>query len=377
MLGTLIRLVLAFTTDGQPYDINVLDDLRRVLRDAPLEAYATPIGPGGIAWPYPPGFFPLAWLADRAGDLTGLAYTSLVRVPSIAADAAIALLVHEGLRHRGASELRGLAATALVAFGPSFAVVSGFHGQLDNLAILPAVAAIVLWDRLDGDRRPVVAGLLIGIGFAIKTTPVFVVLALLPAVRSWREAGTLLAATAAIPIATLAPYLVASPSELVEGLRYRGFPGTSGLSIALQPELAEQLTRAVKPSGLVQALYDHGQLLVPGAMVAVAAVTARRGRGWDPAERASLLWLTFYVTSSVFFFQYLVWGLPFLLLAGRLRLALAVQVVALPPTVLFYRAPWESDAVALPYGIAMVALWALFLAAFVAVLRAHRPGPPA
>ena len=368
-----MRLVLAFTTDGQPYDIRVLDDMRRVLADGPLDAYTTPIGPGGIVWPYPPGFFPLVWLADRAAEVSGLAYTSLVRLPSIAADAALALLVHEGLRHRGASERRRLAATALVALGPSFAIISGFHGQLDNLAILPAVAAVVLWDRLEGDRRAVAAGLLIGLGFAIKTPPIFVVLALLPAVRSRREAAALLAATAAIPLAVLAPYLAASPSELLDGLRYRGFPGTSGLSIALQPELAEQLVRQVRPSGLVQALFDRGQLLVPAALAAVAAFTALWGRGWDAAERAALLWITFYVTSSVFFFQYLVWGLPFLLLAGRLRLALAVQAVALPPAVLFYRAPWEDDAVALPYGLAMVGLWALFVVAFAAVLRDHRP----
>jgi hypothetical protein len=191
-------------------------------------------------------------------------------------------------------------------------------------------------------------------------------------VRSRREAVALLAATAAVPVAVLAPYLLASASDLVEGLRYRGFPGTSGLSILLQPELAEQLTRQVTPNAVVDLLYQQGQALVAVALSLVMAATARWGRGWTAAERATLLWLTFYVVTPVFFVQYLVWGLPFFLLAGRLRLAAAVQLLALVPTVLFYRAPWEDADIAIPYGAAMIALWALFAVALARVWTAHR-----
>src|SRR4051794_19539305 len=63
-IGTAIRLVLAFTTDGQPYDIQFLRDLRAALDHAPLDVYVTGMGPGKVAhWPYGPGFFPFAWLA--------------------------------------------------------------------------------------------------------------------------------------------------------------------------------------------------------------------------------------------------------------------------------------------------------------------------
>ena len=360
--GTVLRVVLAFTTDGQPYDISVLRGLRDVLDSAPRHVYETPIGPGeGIAWPYPPGFFPFAYLASVAADATGLAYTSLLRLPSIAADAGIALILWH--------VRRSVAAVALVALGPAFLVISGYHGQIDNLAILPAVAAVAYWDRWPVDRRALYAGLLIGAGCAIKTTPIFMVLALVPSVRSWREAGTLAGAAVAVPLLALAPYLATSAGDVVDALRYRGFPGTSGLSILLQPELAEQLTRAVTPSALVDFLYENGQLIVGAALVAVTAVTFRRP--WEPAERATVLWLAFYVVTSVFFVQYLVWGLPFFLLAGHLRLAAAVQAIALVPTVLFYRAPWEDEAIAWPYGIFMVGLWALFAATLVRTVRSR------
>ncbi len=371
--GTILRLVLAFTTDGQPYDMEVARELWPVLERAPLDVYATRIGPGvGIAWPYPPGFFPFAYLAGQLGDLTGLGYTALLRVPSIAADAAIALIVARVLQGP-----RAVAAAALVALGPSFVVISGFHGQIDNLAILPAVAAVAFWDRMPEPRRALYAGLLVGAGCAVKTTPVFVLLALLPSVRSWREAATMAAAAAAVPLAVMAPYLANTPRELLDALEYRGFPGTSPMSILLQPELAEQLTRQVTPRRLVFTLYERGQVIVVVALSAVALLTTRVGRGWSPAERATLLWLAFYVVTPVLFFQYLVWGLPFFLLAGRLRLALAVQLVALLPTVLFYLAPWEDVAVAWPYGGAMIALWGLFALAFALVVRERRREAPA
>ena len=371
--GTLVRLGLAFTTDGQPYDMAVLRDLRAALGDARFDVYAAPLGSGGIAWPYPPGFFPFVALADGIANVTGLDYGSVLRLPGIVADALIALLVQDALGRRGADTRTRVAATALVALGPAFITVLGYHGQLDTLAILPAVAAVVLWGRLPSPRRALVAGVLIGIGFAIKTTPLLVLLALLPAVRSRREAVLLLGSAGAVAVAALAPFLLATPDDVLEGLRYKGFPGTSGLSILLQPELAEQLTRAIERSDLVDTLWERGQLLVIAAVLAVAALSWRWGEQWTPADRAALLFLVFYVPTAVFFVQYLVWCLPFLLLAGRLRLAAAIQALAVVPTVLFYRAPLESEALSVAWAVFIVALWVLFVVAAVHILRAHRP----
>lgn len=367
--GTAIRLVLAFTTDGQAYDIESFELVRRALADDPLQLYATLNVPdAGYRWPYPGGFLPLVALVDALSDLSGLDYGSLIRLPSILADAGIALLVAAFLGHAGASERQRLAAVALVMLGPAFIAVSGHHGQVDSVAILPAVAALVVWQRAPAERRALYAGLLIGLGASVKTTPLILVLALLPAVRSVREAVTLGAAAVAVPLAATLPFLLDTPDAVRHALGYKGFPGTSPLSFLIQPELAEQLTREVPKSGAVEFLHERGQALVVIALLAVAALTRR----WPVPDRAAALWLAFYVVSPVFFFQYLVWGLPFVLLAGRLRLALAVQAVALVPTLLFYRAPWEADAVAVPYFVFLVALWTLFAGTLALWLRPVR-----
>jgi hypothetical protein len=375
--GTAIRVVLAFTTDGQPYDIEFLRDVRAALSDAPLHVYETLMGPADDArYPYPPGYFPFVSVAGGLSSLTGLDYTSLVRLPSVVADGLIAFVVQDFLGRRGAGDRTRIAATALVALGPSFIVISGYHGQIDALAILPAVLAVALWDRVDVSRRALYAGLLIGAGAALKTAPIFVVLAVLPSVRSWREAFTLVGAAVAVPLAVVMPWLLTAPDDLVKALRYRGFPGTSGLSILLQPEYGEQLVRLVRPGAVVEFLYERGQLIVAAVLAGVAFVSWRLRPGLDPASRAVLIWLAFYIVTPAFFFQYLVWGLPFIVMSGRLWLALAVQAVALVPTILFYKAPWESDAVALPYAATVLALWALYVFGFARVARG-RPPPAA
>jgi hypothetical protein len=364
--GIVVRLVLAFTTDGQAHDMQSLRLVRNALGDDPLHAYETLNGPdAGYRFPYPAGFLPFVPLAGLVSDLTGLAFTSLIRVPSVLADAAIGLIVHDHLRRRGAPDRTRIAAVALVVLGPSFVAVSGYHGQIDSLAILPAVAAMWVWLHGPQDRRALYAGALIGVGVAIKTAPVFVLLALLPAVRSRREAVIMVVAAAAIPLAVTAPFLLTTFDDVRRALGYRGFPGTSGLSLILQPELAEQITRSVDRNAAVDFIYDKGQVIVGLALVAVAALARRR----EPLERAVLVWIAFYCVTPTFFVQYLVWGLPFFVMAGRLRLAAAVQAVALVPTVLFYRAPWEAEGVAVPYGVTMIALWLLFVASFVAIAR--------
>jgi hypothetical protein len=358
-VGTVIRLVLAWTTNGQPYDIQSFVDVRHALAHSHLHFYGDPsLNHEGFRWPYPPGFLPLAAVAGGISDLTGLAYTSLIRVPSIIADAGIALLAQDFLGRVGAGERKRLIAVALIALGPSFIVISGFAGQVDDAAVLPAVAAAVVWLRAPRGRRALYAGLLIGLGGAMKTTVLFAVLAFLPAVRSWREAAQLLGATAAVPILATAPFFLATPHAVRTALSYHGFPGTSGLSYVLQPGLGEQLVHPVTRSGAVNFIFDHGQAIIVVALLAITALTWRARL--RPVDRAVMVYLTVYVVTPVFFWQYLIWALPFVVMAGRFRLAVAVQAVAIVLAVIFYRLPWESNGIAVLYTIGMLVLWALF-----------------
>lgn len=374
--GLVARLVLAFATTGQPFDIRSFEIVANEL-ESPKDVYSVvnrEIDFGEITgtlfrWPYPPGYFPWLWFSDSLAEDTGIAFHGLVQIPAILADVAIAWVVQHVLGRRGASERARLAAAGIVALGPTFLATSGYHGQIDSLAILPAVLGVMAWELRPPGRRALVAGGLIGVGAAIKTVPGLVVLALLPTARRWRERTELVGAAVAVPLVLLVPWIVFDPDGVTTLADYGGPPGAGGISLAAQPGLAERwLTDDPwRFSEVTQFLVDHSFVLNAAALAAVAAALWRLRP--PPVEGALLLWLAVYAVGTGFFLQYLVWGLPFMLMAGYLRAALALQAAVLVPTFLFYLAPWEDRTVLAVYAPLMIAVWVGIVAGALVLVR--------
>jgi hypothetical protein len=374
-LGTLIRLAIAATTDGVAYDVESFQLTRHALAHDLLHAFGALNGPGNYRWPYPPGFF--AWIeAAVAGDrVFGGGYIGFIQLAPIAADAALAWLVAWYVAARDLPRRVWLAAGGLIALGPSFVVISGYAVQIDSVAVLPAVAALIVWERSDGADRAWKAGLLLGLAASIKTVPALVVLALLPTARGWREAGALVACAVAVPLVLLAPFAVADLDGVREMLRYNGAPGLGGLTLALQPDLAETWLRV--PTGFNSIndwIFDH-QRWVNGAVIGLTAAFLLRFRVAAPLA-AVVLWLAVWALGTGFFFQYLVWGLPFMLMAGYIRSAAALQLVTIVPAILFYAGPWKADSIVVAFVIVMLAVWLAWLAALVLLARDGARGRP-
>jgi glycosyl transferase family 87 len=363
------RLVLAFTSDGHEFDLNAYLFVQRVLVADPLQVYErgySDLGPG-LIYIYPPGFFPVIRLAGTVSHHTGLEFASVIRVPAILCDAAIAWVVQDLLGRRGHSELRRLLAAALVLLGPSFVAISAYHGQIDAVAILPAVVAVALWSRTEAEWRPYAAGALIGVGGAVKLVPLVFVLALLPTARSLREAIKLVVVAGAIPLLAMAPYLLEG-DRARRVFSYQGGPGLGGLSLLADPALpggAFALTGA-RPHGLALELHQHTRWITGGALAALAVFMYRYRP--EPVQAAVLVVLTVWVFGVAFYLQYLVWGLPFILMAGYLRWALVLQAVALPATIVTYSRgaePWQVSAY---YTAPMILLWVAWTVALVVLL---------
>ncbi len=373
--GAAIRLVLASQTDGVAFDLESFTLTGDALRHSGFDAYSAVNAGEFPRWPYPPGYFGWILAAGGIGDLTGVSLFTLYRLPPIAADLAIAWLVQEFLRARGASEQTRLGAVALVALGPSFIAISGYHGQIDSIAILPAVAALVVWER-GGDDRALWAGVLVGAGGALKTVPLLLLLALLPASRSRREALTVAACAVAVPLLLVLPFALADREGVELLYHYRGAIGLGGIGLVVQPDLPLGWfgLAAAEPDGLASALRDNGG---PITVIALALTGAFLYRVRAPAVLgAVLIWLAVYVFGVNFFLQYLVWGLPFFLLAGYLRQVAALEALLLAPTLVNYIGPgseWQAWAL---YTVPMTLVWVSFAAAFLVVARrlaAERP----
>ena len=360
--GLAARIALAFATYGLRYDIDSLRIVADTMRDGDTGVYETG------RWPYPPGFLPLVALADRVARWTGLPFHGVVQVPAIVADALLAVLVAWFLR---ANERQALIAAALVALGPSFALISGWHGQIDSVAILPAVAGAVVWVRW---RRPVVAGLLIGLGAAIKTVPFVAALALLSSARSRREGAALLAAAAAVPLAAVAPFLALDADTASDALTSnKGVPGFGGLSALLQPSLTRFWATLDPPvpaaSDLVQTLTDAQNVIVGVAVLLVVAVCRHRRLG--PLDSLAAVWLTVLAVNPNPAYQYVVWVLPFLLLAGRLGWVAILQALLVTPQILLSFRPGVDAGGWLYWSLAELA-WAGILVAWLLALTRPR-----
>lgn len=380
-IGTAVRLVVAFATYGQPFDMDSFGLVRDALNADPLRLYSASIDHLGsseiLRWPYPPAFFTWISASGALADATGIAFHGLIQIPAILADAAIAILVYAYLGLRAAPERTRLGAAALVAIGPSFAVVSGYHGQIDSLAILPALLALVVWERGPPGSRAVSAGLLIGLGAAIKTVPLLALIALLPSSRSVLEGAKLTVAAVALPLLLLSPFAVADPSGVATLADYSGAPGVGGLSLLLQPDLAADWLTGVPPQldAASRTLYDLGGKFSLGVIAALAIFLVRFRPA--PLRAATLMWLAIYAFSPNLFVHYAVWGLPFFLLAGYVWQVAAVEALLLVPTALVYLGPWSNREVAIAYVPFVLAAWAAALLSFAALARETiRAAPP-
>jgi len=303
---------------------------------------ADPGGGNGVVqgiWPYPPAF--LGWLsfADLVRDATGITFNAAIQAAPIAADVGLAFVVSSYLGLKGAPERTRLAAAALVLLCPTVAVVSGYTSQIDSLAILPAAAALLVWERAEPGRRALFAGALIGLGASVKAPAFLVLLALVPAVSSRRELLRLGASALALPALLLIPFLLADAGGVANAAGYSSYPGVGGLSFLVQPHLSEiWLAGRIPALGdlnpAARFVFDHGNLIVAAAVLAAFAAIARRRPA--PAQAATILWLAFYVFAPNIFFGYLVWGIPFFLMAGHLRATLALEALVFAPTMLIF-----------------------------------------
>jgi hypothetical protein len=370
--GLAIRLVLAFAFRGTL----ILNNWAAAAEAVRSWDWHAVYGSGFLShYIYPPLF--LGWLAGASwlSDVSGLSFHGLVKLGPSLADVGLALAVYAYLGWRGGGERRRLAGAALVMFGTSFIAVSGYHGQIDSVAILPAVLALMVWERRPPSSRAVEAGLLIGLGAAVKTVPLLLVLPLLGSARSWQEGAKLAGAAVAVPALALAPFWAAG-LDLSRVISYTGVPGWGGLSLVVDPALGwHWLTKGGfwvfgSPfGGTTQALHEASRWITLLVLTIYTGFVLRYRPA--PSDAAVLLWLAIYAFSPNFFLDYLIWGLPFFIMAGYLAKVAVLQALLIPATVAYYVALWpaHSTAVGLVYVPSLIALWVFWMVATLALAR--------
>jgi hypothetical protein len=367
-IGIAVRVWIAFTNYGLKYDIDSFYIVTRLLVSHPLHAYSS------MRWPYPAGDFPILLACHAIAHALGVAFWAIVKVPAIVCDAGIAAVLAWGLDRFGAGAREILIGVSLVALGPVFILIDGYHGQIDAIATLPALAGLIVW-KLGGEQRAWQAGVLIGVATAVKQPPFFVALALLPTARGKREVATLLGCAAAIPALSVAPFLLANPHPTWTWLTTnRGVVGLGGLSVLIQPSLVRGIQHLYfVPRTAATTWFYARQNWIVAAGVLLAAAHAYRRR-LDPVPAAALIWLTVYVFNFNWAYQYFLWGLPFFLLAGWwLESAVLQLALMLPASQIYFH--FGLSSLGGMYVPMIIAIWVGIVVWLVAAARHPRLGP--
>lgn len=247
-------------------------------------------------------FTALQWLAVH----TGWTFRVLGKLPIIVADLAIGWLIYRALRRRGRSERTARWGMALYLFNPLALYNGAYYGRFD------AIALAFLMLALDRYRTRLFAPAY-ALAIAAKIFPSFLLPLLL--LGRERQRWRLLAAAGALVVVLALPYVLTDPRGLLHYLLYHARGGPGGrLSWYLLPLHRQWLSMAQ-----AVAIARIGMLLYPLALLAAV----RRPLYVKAAVGLAL----FVALDPTVYEQYLLWPLPFLIVAGlrhRSRFALGL-----------------------------------------------------
>lgn len=270
-------------------------------------------------YPYPP-----LWVWVEAGcewlaRHSGLSFAVLVKLPVLAAEIGIVvLLARWGATRGGAARW----APWIYALNPVALLVSGFHGQFDSLALLMVLVAARASERGRHDA----AALALAGGIALKSFPVLAVPVLLLRVTG-AAARVRFVALALLPVAVLLiPYLVHDASAV--GRELFGYGGVADFGWIG----AWRGLRWVSEGALARGEARFQGSLIPAAKIlflaAYAIVVVKMAR----RELIAAL-LAVFVAFEAFYgalsAQYLLWAIPFAVLRPDRWLAIYTIFAAL------------------------------------------------
>lgn len=161
-LALFLRLLIAIVSPGT-------DDVTNFVETAYLAQGGQVIYKFQEAYPYPPTY---AWLLGGLISLTDALHVSprlAVRLPSIVADSLITVLLYVTAYRLWRQVCFRVA--LLYAVNPITILIASHHGQFDSLAYLPAVGAMLV--HLLNPNGIVFIASLLGVGGALKITPIF------------------------------------------------------------------------------------------------------------------------------------------------------------------------------------------------------------
>jgi hypothetical protein len=310
-----LRLVAVLASDREVADVLRYQKVAGHVLDVSWDPYQAP-----RLYPYAPLW---VWIEAGCGFLarrSSMSFAVLVKLPIVAADVAIVVLLARVGRRHGL----GLLPAWAYAVHPVSLLVTGFHGQFDALPLL-FVLLCLDWHE---QARYGASGLALAAAIGWKPFPVLLVPVLAATVPPRSRLRFALLATAPVAL-TLIPFALHDLSALRRELMgYAGVADFGWIGVLRGVRFLTTGVLARSEAAHWPVLVSIGRWLFVGAFVLLAvAVGARRlvlGR-YAIALAVFLAFLSLYGAVSA---QYLLWVVPFGLLSGGRGEALGFAVAA-------------------------------------------------
>lgn len=309
VIGVLARVVLLPLWHGQDFTVWTLASAATVHGTNIYTDH--PAYPGG-PFAYLPLFLyvetAMYWLAGG----THLSFVILGKLPMLAADTAIALVLYRTLLRRGRSpHLAGLV-VALFYLNPLVLYNSALYGRFDSIACL-----LLLLSTLRPHPRDRDAGWF-GLAVAAKTFPLFTLASFLVATPPGKRLRKLAIAFAVV-LAICLPYLTSATAVLRDAALYDNNKTPQGMSWwTLLPDSTSGSAAGWADLGFVA--FAIGSVFLARRIAPISLETA---------VAATLV--LFVALNKVVLEQYLIWPLPWLVLlcasADRLRVRASLAIV--------------------------------------------------
>jgi 4-amino-4-deoxy-L-arabinose transferase-like glycosyltransferase len=284
-------------------------------------------------YPYPPPWMFVSTLGVLLSQSLKIPLDFLIKLPLIAADVLIAGLLFKAVcRYRDDSRLAALVGLGH-ALNPVSIIITSLHGQFDSLPAFFALAAVCLVLFTELHHTLTLSALLLGLGIALKGWPVLLlpfVVAKLPTNWRWKIWYTFIAALPAG--ATLLPFLIATPQRIFAGVF--GYSGVAdhGYLGAMRSYWFVRTGSLWLPGSMARDLTDKSKFVFLIAYGLLFLLTIRR---WDLKTQALGIFLAFYTLYGGLSSQYLIWVLPFALLAVE-WMVIPYSIVGAGALVTFY-----------------------------------------
>lgn len=381
LLWLACRLPLALQSSGASFDMESYARVADALREG-RELYGDPALAG--RYPYGPLWAMLLLALDQAAALFGLARPLAFKLPGLAADFGILLLLRRLLgrltRTHAApgGDGRAFWGAAAWAASPLAGLISAGHGQFDAAPLFLLLLAAWYLEFSEHPRSDLGSALALGAAIALKTWPVFFLPLYLKSLGSRGERMRYLGLALGLPLALWLPF--AAHAGFPAAWQAMAYGGASAFSL---PEAFRAFFFAADaPPHLLRGLMEWWRALALALLSLLWLAYALGPWRFPLLAGLALAASTLLAFAPALSPQYLLWGLPFaLLLPGRM--AARHLLVVLPMLLVFYALfmpevlagplawapPQIPSAFFLIWGLLNLGLWVFLLREWWGLLR--------